>query len=53
MALMTWNNGLSVNIKEIDAQHKKLMTFLKDWLNNHILGTDKKYVAFLNSKGVV
>ena len=135
MALMTWNDGLSVNVKEIDAQHKKLiglinqlhgamsegkgkeasgkilsdllyytvshftyeeklfqqygyagydahrkdhedltgqvkdfksqfdkgtlgltlklMTFLKDWLNNHILGTDKKYVAFLNSKGVV
>jgi hemerythrin len=135
MALMTWNNGLSVNIKEIDVQHKKLielinqlhgamgegkgkeasgkilsdliyytvshftyeeklfkqygyseyeahrkehedltsqvkdfksqfdkgtlgltlklMTFLKDWLNKHILGTDKKYVAFLNSKGVV
>jgi hemerythrin-like metal-binding protein len=27
-------------------------TFLKDWLKNHILKTDKKYVAFLVSKGV-
>lgn len=27
--------------------------FLKDWLDKHILGTDKKYAAYLNSKGVV
>lgn len=27
--------------------------FLQDWLNKHILGTDKKYSEFLNSKGVV
>lgn len=26
--------------------------FLKDWLDKHILGTDKKYGPFLNSKGV-
>jgi hemerythrin len=26
--------------------------FLKDWLDKHILGTDKKYAPFLNSKGV-
>jgi len=29
-----------------------LMTFLKDWLLNHIRGTDQKYSGYLNSKGV-
>lgn len=29
-----------------------LMYFLKDWLKNHILGSDKKYGPYLNSKGV-
>ncbi len=30
----------------------EVMNFLRDWLNNHILGSDKKYGPFLNSKGV-
>ena len=29
------------------------MTFLKEWLSNHIVGTDKKYGPFLSGKGVV
>jgi hemerythrin len=29
-----------------------VMNFLKDWLVKHILGSDKKYGPFLNSKGV-
>ena len=29
-----------------------VMDFLKAWLGKHILGSDKKYTAFLNSKGV-
>jgi hemerythrin len=28
------------------------MTFLNDWLTNHILQSDMKYGAFLNAKGV-
>ena len=30
-----------------------IMVFLKDWLLEHIAGTDKKYSSFLNSKGVI
>ena len=29
-----------------------VMEFLQQWLDKHILGTDKKYAPFLNSKGV-
>lgn len=29
-----------------------VMTFLKDWLTNHIQGVDKEYGPFLNGKGV-
>ncbi len=28
------------------------MYFLKDWLNHHIMETDKKYGPFLNARGV-
>ncbi|MGO9013833.1 MAG: bacteriohemerythrin [Dissulfurispiraceae bacterium] len=31
----------------------ELMQFLKDWLSKHILGTDKKYGPYFNSKGIV
>jgi hemerythrin len=30
----------------------ELMTFLRDWLTNHIMGTDKKYKDFFISKGL-
>ncbi len=30
----------------------ELMTFLKQWLLNHIQGTDKKYGSYLNEKGL-
>ncbi|MBI5893260.1 MAG: bacteriohemerythrin [Deltaproteobacteria bacterium] len=134
MPIITWSNDLSVNIKEIDSQHKRLvdlinelhdamsvgkgnailgkilsdligytkthfadeerimqvngypdfsknklehdkltkeveefknqfdagkavvsieiMKFLKNWLSNHIMKSDKQYTQFLNSKGV-
>lgn len=30
----------------------EIINFLKDWLINHILGSDKEYGPFLNGKGV-
>lgn len=27
------------------------MTFLKDWISKHIMGTDMEFGKFLNSKG--
>ena len=30
----------------------KLMSFLSDWLKNHIMGSDKKYGPFFNEKGL-
>ncbi len=30
----------------------RIMTFLGDWLKNHIMGTDKKYSEFFNQQGV-
>ncbi len=30
----------------------EVLTFLTDWLNNHILKTDKRYSSFLNGKGL-
>ncbi len=30
----------------------KIMNFLRDWLKQHIMGTDQKYAQFFNEKGL-
>ncbi len=30
----------------------KVLSFLSDWLRNHIMGVDQKYSAFFNEKGL-
>jgi len=50
-------------VKEVENLEKKyktgqnvlsidVMQFLKNWLSEHIMGTDKNYSAFLRSKGI-
>ena len=43
--IKSYNNGGGVITIEI-------MNFLRDWLSQHIVGADKKYSVFLNSKGI-
>jgi hemerythrin len=31
----------------------EVMELLKDWLSDHVLGSDQKYGAFLNKQGIV
>ncbi len=54
------HDELAQKTKELEKKYKAgeavlsfdVMDFLKKWLQNHILGTDKKFGPFLNSKGV-
>jgi len=47
-------------VKEFTDKHKsghlmvslEVMNFLRDWWKDHILGTDKKYSAFFNERGI-
>jgi hemerythrin len=54
------HDDLTQQAKNLQASHKEgkltisieVMNFLKDWLSNHILLSDKKYSPFLRSKGL-
>jgi hemerythrin len=55
------HDELTRQVTDLQARYKsgqistlslELMTFLKNWLINHIQGTDKKYGPHLNAKGI-
>jgi len=55
------HDDLTRQVLEVQAKHKQgettsltldVMDFLRDWLTNHIQGSDKKYGPHLNAKGV-
>lgn len=41
-----FNSGASTGLS------LQVMNFLRDWLTNHIQGSDKKYGPYLNSRGI-
>jgi len=51
---------LTSQVRELEAKFKggasfvtiDVLNFLKDWLTNHIAGSDKKYGPFFNGKGI-
>lgn len=55
------HNLLTIQVSDVQKKYREgsavlsqsVMTFLKEWLQNHIQGTDKNYAPFLNSKGVL
>lgn len=50
------NKIRKLNIEDIDYHQKQtlldLITFVEDWIKQHILNTDMEYKPFLNKKGI-
>ena len=50
MSLFTWNDNLSVKIKSIDEQHKKLINMINDFYDNIANRTNNENISkLLNS----
>ena len=50
MALITWNNSLSVNIKSIDNEHKEFIAMLNEFYDNIVLESNKKNISEILKK---
>jgi hemerythrin len=54
------HDSLTAKVADIYRQYQdgkvaisfEVMNFLESWIDKHIMGTDKQYGPFLNSKGV-
>jgi hemerythrin len=55
------HDDLTKQVLEVQAKYKEspltslsfeVMDFLKNWLNEHIQGSDQKYASHLNAKGI-
>jgi hemerythrin len=49
--------GLTTDLKKFDTNAEMIvieaMDLLKDWLSDHVLGSDQKYGSFLNERGSI
>lgn len=54
------HDAFSKKVNDLYNQYKvsslgltpNVLTFLRDWFINHVMGTDKRYSSFFNSRGV-
>lgn len=47
--IIDFKNGFEKNKLSLSFE---VMSFLRDWLESHIMGTDKKYTRFFKEKGL-
>lgn len=50
MPLVTWNDGYSVNIKSVDAQHQKLVSLLNELHDAMVVGKGKEVLGSVLNK---
>jgi hemerythrin-like metal-binding protein len=49
MKIQEWNRDYRAGKPLVTAD---ILIFLKEWWNNHVLGTDQEYVTFLEANGI-